>query len=193
MLEEPSPKSRAIAKGAPRAHNAHETHTSRLIATLPPKLRGATLRISRSAANMLNPKARQLLRCTALARSGSRCRAYIVGGLEVCISHSPWRSRGPGSKRLPIRRSRVACRCEAYTWPHRRGSGVCRWPDPPETPCTIPTGTRRSTRLRSIQQAQMLELHQLSKHAKTTLPERQDPIEPTVVCLSRIVRAPRYF
>ena len=136
---------------------------------------------------MLNPKAQQLLRCTALTRSGNRCRAYIVGGLEVCISHSPWRSRGPGSKRPPIRPGRVACRCEAYTWPHRRGSGVCRWPDPPETPCTIPAGTRRSTRLRSIQQAQKLELHQLSKHPKTTLPELQDPIEPTVVCLSRVI------
>ena len=38
---------------------------------------------------MLNPKARQLLRCTALTRSGSRCRAYIVGGLEVCIATHP--------------------------------------------------------------------------------------------------------
>ncbi len=141
---------------------------------------------------MLNPKARQLLRCTALTRSGSRCRAYIVGGLEVCISHSPWRSRGPGSKRLQIRPGRVACRCEAYSWPHRRGSGVCCWPDPPETPCTIPAGTRRSTRLRSTQKAQILE-HRLSKRPETALPELQDPIEPTVVCLSRVIRAPRYF
>ena len=102
-------------------------------------------------------------------RAGIRCRACVVGGLEVCIPHSPWRSRGPGSKRPPIRPGRVACRCEAYTWPHRRGSGVCRWPDPPETPCTIPAGTRRSTRLRSIQRAQKLELHQLTKRPKTTL------------------------
>ena len=143
------------------------------------------LQRARRTRTMLSPKARQLLRCKAVARTGIRCRAYVVGGLELCIAHSPWRSRGPGSKRPPIRPGRVACRCEAYTWPHRRGSGVCRWPDPPETHCTIPAGTHRSARLRSIQQAQKLELHQLSKHAKTTLPERQDPIEPTVVCLSK--------
>jgi hypothetical protein len=106
---------------------------------------------------MLNPEARQLLRCTALARAGTRCRAYVVAGLEVCVSHSPWRSRGPGSKRPPIRRGRVACRCEAYMWPHRRGSGVCSWPDPPKDPCPTAAGTRSSSRLKATQQAQITD------------------------------------
>jgi hypothetical protein len=146
---------------------------------------------------MLNPKARQLLRCTALTRSGKRCRSYIVGALEVCISHSPWRSRGPGSKRPPIRPRRVACRCEAYTWPHRRGSGVCRWPDSPETPCTVPAGTHRSSRLKATEQPQIADPHRLPKRPATTLPETlpelHDPVEPAVVCRSRVQRVSRHF
>lgn len=143
---------------------------------------------------MLNPKARQLLRCKAYTRFGRQCRAYIIAGLEVCISHSPWRSHGPGSKRPPIRPGRHACTCEAYNWPHRRGSGVCCWPDPPNMPCTTPAGTRRSAGRKATQLARMAGLHQLSKRTKTTtLAERHEPVRPAVICRSVVRRAPRYF
>jgi hypothetical protein len=187
---EPSVRGRAISSASGVAQRQRGAKTS-----WPLFRRQLLLRWCGAGAHLyvLSPKARQLLRCKAHTRGDTRCRAYVVAGLDVCISHSPWRSRGPGSKRPPIRPSRQPCRCEAYTWPHRRGSGVCRWPDAPQTPCIIPAGTRHSARPKANQRAQAGRLHELSKRAKTALPECQEWVEPTVVCRSRVNRAPRYF
>jgi hypothetical protein len=36
----------------------------------------------------------------------------------------------------------VPCTCVAYSWPHRPGSGLCRWPDPPHYRLTTPPATK---------------------------------------------------
>ncbi len=36
---------------------------------------------------------------------------------------------------------RPSCQCAAYAWPHRRGDGLCRWPDEPTYRLTTPAGT----------------------------------------------------
>ena len=33
------------------------------------------------------------------------------------------------------------CACAAYAWPHRPGSGLCRWPEAPAATCPTPAGT----------------------------------------------------
>jgi hypothetical protein len=138
---------------------------------------------------MLTPKARQLLRCKAYTRFGRQCRAYIIAGLEVCISHSPWRSRGPGSTGGQIRPGRCACRCAAYKWPHRRGSGVCCWPDPPNSPCATPSGTRRSSNLKDLQRVRMTSLNRLSTISEA-FPKTPVRIQPSAYCAS-VVGPPR--
>lgn len=135
---------------------------------------------------VLTEKGRELRRCTANTRFGVQCRAYSVAGLEVCISHSAWRSRGPGSERPPLRLHRWACRCEAYQWPHRRGSGVCRWPDPPRTPCATPSGTRRRRDRKILEKTRLKDLHQ-SSHPPKALPKVPVPTQPRIYCVSRVV------
>lgn len=58
------------------------------------------------------------------------------------VDHHPMGVMGSKPKREP-------CRCPAYSWPHRRGGGRCRWPDPPEAPHPTPAGKNRPTELRS--------------------------------------------
>jgi hypothetical protein len=135
---------------------------------------------------MLTWKAQQLLRCKAYTRFGLRCRAYVVAGLEVCISHSPWRSRGPGSSRSPLRPGRCACRCAAYNWPHRRGSGHCQWPEAPAKPCETPSGKRRSPALKAEHRARMQALRKISKVPDKVFPKLQVPIQPSTGCVSRV-------
>ncbi len=43
---------------------------------------------------------------------------------------------------------RTPCTCPAYAWPHRQGSGVCRWPEAPASICATPAGTHRPSKLR---------------------------------------------
>lgn len=40
------------------------------------------------------------------------------------------------------------CTCPAYRWPHRRGGGLCRWPEPPRAEHPTPAGTNRPSNLR---------------------------------------------
>lgn len=57
------------------------------------------------------------------------------------VDHHPMGVMGSKPKREP-------CRCAAYSWPHRRSGGRCRWPDLPEVPHPTPAGTNRPTGLR---------------------------------------------
>jgi hypothetical protein len=46
------------------------------------------------------------------------------------------------------KRKRPVCTCQAYQWPHRPGSGFCRYPDPPLA-CWLRTpGVNRPKELR---------------------------------------------
>ncbi len=42
-----------------------------------------------------------------------------------------------------------ACRCTAYSWPHRPGGGLCRWPEEPEYRLTTLAGTPAEPRVRT--------------------------------------------
>jgi hypothetical protein len=71
-------------------------------------------------------------RCYALRTNGERCRNYPAGTWHVCRYHD--------GEPLAVPKP---CHCRAYQWPHRCGSGVCRWPEEPTTPCPTPLGTRK--------------------------------------------------
>jgi hypothetical protein len=99
-------------------------------------------------------KAKRLRRCTyrypeGHTRAGERCKAYArwqsdwKNGNGLCVAHG---TEGRGSQKRRGERvehkPRPLCDCAAYSWPHRPGGGLCRWPDPPKYVCTIPEGTR---------------------------------------------------
>lgn len=87
--------------------------------------------------------AEALRRCEATTRAGDPCRAWAVWGdpERRCIAHG---GRAPAPTRRDPNRARVEpCTCEAYAWPHRPASGLCRWPDPPTHRRTTPTSTHQ--------------------------------------------------
>jgi hypothetical protein len=69
---------------------------------------------------------------------------------QRCVNHAGRHHTGPLAPGFaPQRRTRyVPCRCQAYDWPHRPASGVCRWPEPPVERCATPEGTHRWPRWR---------------------------------------------
>ena len=98
---------------------------------------------------MYSEKFRAQRRCTALRKDGQPCRAYALWGAHVCLAHSDRQHRGPREQaRHPAPRRPPACRCGAYAWPHRIGSGLCRYPDPPLGRCRTLAGTRGTVKLR---------------------------------------------
>ena len=79
---------------------------------------------------MYSEKARELRRCQALTKDGERCQGWAVWGDELhrCGRH------GGRVMEAHIREHThyTPCRCVAYPFPHRPGSGLCKWPDAPE-------------------------------------------------------------
>src|SRR5262245_12388590 len=73
-------------------------------------------------------------RCRAQRVDGEQCRGTAVYGGRLCRYHG-----GEPAPRPKLR----PCRCRAYTWPHRAGGGLCRYPDPPQYRLTTPPGTHR--------------------------------------------------
>ena len=126
---------------------------------------------------MLSEKARKQLRCRAMKPSGGQCRAYVVRGLNVCVAHSPLRSSGPGGKHPCAFPSRRPCTCPAYRWPHRKGSGPCRWPDPPVAICATPPRTRQSPEARAAQRAAFARARRLNTN-QPAFPGYNAPIQP---------------
>lgn len=80
---------------------------------------------------MYSERARELRRCVATCKgSGERCTnaAVWTDPRGLCGAHG-------GRVRQPHIREKTAyipCTCRAYKWPHRPGSGLCRWPDEPK-------------------------------------------------------------
>ena len=76
-------------------------------------------------------------KCTEKNSKGKPCSAWAVWGdpRQVCVAHSERHHKGPldnAKSKRPGYRSRTnyaACRCSAYTYPHRPGSGSCQWPN----------------------------------------------------------------
>ena len=79
-------------------------------------------------------------RCTSRRGDGLPCKGWAVWS-------DPARRYGAhGGRRRWHGRSGYTtvyppCTCVAYTFPHRPGGGLCRWPDPPTWRNTTPAGT----------------------------------------------------
>jgi hypothetical protein len=86
-------------------------------------------------------KAKELRRCKAIRRDGQPCQAWALWGSDKCAAHTYKQRRvlPPGYHDWPTRNP--PCNCAAYAWPHRPGSGLCNWPDPPTRRSTIAAGT----------------------------------------------------
>lgn len=96
---------------------------------------------------MYSQAAIQLRRCTGTRKDGRPCRAWALWDdpRQLCMAHAGRHHRGPMPPyrhRRSTRGKYISCRCEAYAWPHRPGSGLCEWPNPPRYRSTIPAGTR---------------------------------------------------
>ena len=89
-------------------------------------------------------RAKELRRCKGVRKDGQPCQAYALWGGELCAGHT-YKKRGgrtPEQYRYTgIPTKAPPCHCIAYAWPHRPGSGLCRWPDEPHYRSTIPAGT----------------------------------------------------
>lgn len=85
-------------------------------------------------------RARELRRCRALTakNGGQPCQRYAVWGDELgrCATHGG-RVLGP---HIAGKTAAPGCTCAAYSWPHRPGGGLCRWPDAPQYRLTAPAG-----------------------------------------------------
>ena len=98
---------------------------------------------------MYSLRAMQVRRCQATKADGSRCHAWAVWGAwpSLCVKHG---GRSPYPPKIGGCTTRYqSCHCEAYNWPHRPGSGLCRWPDLPQYRRTTPAGTHDWPRPRS--------------------------------------------
>lgn len=84
-------------------------------------------------------KARALRQCRGTTKDGAPCKQWAVWGdeLQRCARHGGRidEPHKPGKTHNP------ACRCFAYAWPHRPGSGLCQWPDMPEYRLMMRAGT----------------------------------------------------
>jgi hypothetical protein len=79
--------------------------------------------------------------CSFTTAAGRLCMNTSVPGDPVnrCGLHGGHRHE----KQKGRRAGAPPCRCAAYQWPHRRRSGLCRYPAQPAYRCTTPEGTHR--------------------------------------------------
>ncbi len=84
-------------------------------------------------------------KCTGINKDGSPCRAFALWGSndQKCRRHT----KDTKQQRL-ITVTKTVCHCNAYAWPHRPGSGLCRWPEQPAQRSTTPAGTHKRPRNR---------------------------------------------
>jgi hypothetical protein len=89
-------------------------------------------------------------RCRGTRKDGQPCRGWALWSdpEQRCLVHAGRAHRGPRPdppkdwferwKRDERSRTKaVACKCGAYPFPHRPGSGQCRWPEVTE-PAVVP-------------------------------------------------------
>lgn len=80
-------------------------------------------------------KARALRRCQARTKAGASCAQWAVWGDELnrCAAHGG----RVAERHVAGKTSAPVCQCSAWNFPHRPGSGPCRWPDPPLVDVTV--------------------------------------------------------
>jgi hypothetical protein len=97
-------------------------------------------------------KAIQMRRCTARTKAGEQCKAWAIWGdpRRLCASHAGIKKKpyGTSPHRYRNRKSKARCVCRAYSFPHRPGGGLCRYPDEPIYICRTPAGTHAYPRIR---------------------------------------------
>jgi len=102
---------------------------------------------------MYSERAKAARRCTATRKNGEPCTAYACwdDSRQRCVQHAGRGHRGPQrhTRTLEKPTAYVPCTCAAYNWPHRPGSGICCWPDPPRYHRTTPAGTHSWWRCRT--------------------------------------------
>jgi len=85
-------------------------------------------------------------RCLGLTKAGKPCRAWALWDdpRQLCVNHAGRHHRGKmGNKPKPSQRARYPlCTCEAYSFPHRPGGGLCRYPEAPLYRLTTPPSTK---------------------------------------------------
>jgi hypothetical protein len=88
--------------------------------------------------------ARDRRRCQATTKDGQPCRQYAVWGdaLRRCGQHG---GRISGAH-VVGKTAYEPCRCVAYPFPHRPGSGLCRWPEQPHYQLRMRPGTHATGR-----------------------------------------------
>ncbi len=123
---------------------------------------------------MYTEKARELRRCKARTIDGRRCRCFAVWGdpLNRCKSHGGFSPRG----RWRRGRTPAPCRCPAYAWPHRPGSGLCCWPDPPQAVSRLPAGTHAEQRMRGRYTDRSIA--EIADHVRRCYPDAAVRFEP---------------
>jgi hypothetical protein len=108
---------------------------------------------------MYSDKARALRRCMDKNRRGEPCKAWAVWDdpRQLCVVHAGRHHRGRlrFAAHKSERTNNPACTCLAYSWPHRPGGGLCRWPDEPLMMSRIPVGTHSWPRVNSDMKALM--------------------------------------
>ena len=90
-------------------------------------------------------------RCTATKADGTPCRAWALWDdpLQRCVNHAGRHRRGKyGGLTRSTRTHYKPCLCAAYAWPHRPGSGLCRWPLPLDEYHPTPACTHSPNRVR---------------------------------------------
>lgn len=120
---------------------------------------------------MYTAKARELRRCQATRKDGTRCRGWAVWGDELgrCTRHGGYIA----DRHIVGKTHATVCRCEAWNFPHRPGSGPCRWPDPPLQYMLVRKARDREARkekrlTRSLTREPLtLFLYRLHRHNKT--------------------------
>lgn len=107
---------------------------------------------------MYTPEAAGMRSCTAIRADGLPCRAWAVWRRDEqrCAAHSSYPRRTRAGCRnswpyMPPPKTPAhykPCHCVAYAWPHRPGSGICRWPLEPLQRLTTRAGTHSGLRSR---------------------------------------------
>ncbi len=108
---------------------------------------------------MYGPKARAARRCRERRKDGRFYGAWACWDdpEQRCVAHAGRHHRGSLVRRPPdpidpfapsspwVRANRaryVPCDCSAFAFPHRPGSGRCRWPETTPRPSREPPRTR---------------------------------------------------
>jgi hypothetical protein len=94
-------------------------------------------------------------RCLAIRKDGLPCRAWAVWSTseQLCAVHlyptrRKQREMTEAIRKEQARRHSPICHCDAYDWPHRKRSGLCRGAAGPLGIWPTPAGQREPGKLR---------------------------------------------